>query len=120
MAKKRSTTSKSLGRKPTFSQRLKDANIAQAHAITGGLAFPKEGPKARMRGVARGDVVDYAPVKRFMGQVLSYITDTKNNYSNMGKTYGSQGAKFRSKVAGQLRAGAKKAAKNPDNQRNYP
>lgn len=77
MANKRSTTSKSIGRKPTWAQRLKDANVSMTYRATGGLAYPKEGPKATMRGIARGDVRDYAPVKRFMGQFLKYLTDSK-------------------------------------------
>lgn len=60
---------------------------------------------------AAGKCLKQAKSPKTMG-----IFNTSNNYSNMGKTYGAQGAQFRSNLAKALRKGGN----NPENQSNYP
>lgn len=96
-------------------ERMNDASVAQMHALSAGILYPKEGPKATKRARNRMDIPGPAmKVVKFMGRLLD-PRNTEYNYSNMGK-YAAQGAKFRAKMAKKL----KKVGSNPDNRRNVP
>lgn len=58
-------------RASTTIERMNDASVAQMHALSAGLLFPKEGPKATKRARNRMDIPGPAmKAVRYMGQVL--------------------------------------------------